>query len=327
HCHLELSYFKGVMPQGLGLVEFVRQVITHRNDYTTVQKIEALRAEQRLMWLSGTQAVGDISNDPFSFETKKESPISYYTFSEYFGTPSKEKALDEFSRQTADNFAMASALGIPISHTPHSTYLVSDALFRMACNSSRASIHFMETLSEVDFFEARGGMYDFMVGGGMQVDFLNYGSHSRRLVESLPAELPLLLVHNTQIQRSDVELIMSHFHDVTFVLCPRSNYYIERGFPPAQMLYQMGARVALGTDSLSSNTSLLMASEVEWLARHNPDLPLEVILSWATRGGAQALAMPLGQVEIGSNNGLVLFEGVDFRTMRPLEAFSCRRLI
>ncbi|MEG2755079.1 MAG: amidohydrolase family protein, partial [Mucinivorans sp.] len=137
----------------------------------------------------------------------------------------------------------------------------------------------------------------------------------------------LLLVHNTQIQRSDVELIMSHFHDVTFVLCPRSNYYIERGFPPAQMLYQMGARVALGTDSLSSNTSLLMASEVEWLARHNPDLPLEVILSWATRGGAQALAMPLGQVEIGSNNGLILFEGVDFRTMRPLEAFSCRRLI
>lgn len=328
HCHLELSFFKGVLKQHTGLVDFIKHVVGCRGSYPWDVQVRRAQIESRVMYSDGVQAVGDISNTTASFQAKAESPIIYHTFAEYFGMPTPDQAVESYAEST-QNIAEANRLGLTITPTPHSTYLVSDALFKMGGDSERLSIHFMETPSEVDYFERRGGMYDFVVGGGMEPDFLNYGSHSRRLVESLPGNIPLLLIHNTQIQKSDVELILSHFNDVTFVLCPRSNYFIESAYPPAIMLRDMGCRVALGTDSLSSNTSLSMAAEIVWLANANPELKLETILEWATISGAHGLGMgnEIGSFTVGKRPGAVLLTDIDFQTMRPTQATRSRRLL
>lgn len=180
------------------------------------------------------------------------------------------------------------------------------------------SIHFMETPAEVDFFDRRGGIYEMVkASAGREPDFLAYGGHAERLVGSLPKGAHLILIHNTQMRRRDMELILNYFEDVTFVLCPRSNYYIDADFPPAQMLYEAGARVALGTDSLSSNTSLSLAEELKWLSAHNPSIPLETLLQWATLGGARALRFDdeIGSFEPGKRPGAVLLSGVDFSSL------------
>lgn len=316
HCHLELSFFKGEIPQGTGLVEFIKNVVSRRGNFDRGVQIARAKAEDEYMWRTGVQAVGDISNDIVSFDAKMGSKICYHTFAEYFGTPSADQAHDKYLTDTSI-METAHKLGLEISPTPHSTYLVSEALLAEANGSDRLSIHFMETPSEIELFERKGGMYDFMVSGGMMPDFLHYGGHSRRLVEQVDGNIPTLLVHNTQIQREDVERVLAHFADVTFVLCPRSNYYIERGAPPAQMLHDMGCRVALGTDSLSSNTSLDMALEVEWLWRNNPTMELSTILGWATLGGARGLGVDsvIGSFEVGKRPGAVLLEGLDLSTM------------
>lgn len=316
HCHLELSFFKGEIPQGTGLVEFIKNVVSRRASFGRDLQIERAKTEDALMWASGVQAVGDISNDTVSFDAKIDSHIHYHTFAEYFGTPAKAEARAQYLRDTAI-VKTARKLGLQISPSPHSTYLVGEELFGYANESERLSIHFMETTSEVELFQSKGGMYDFMEECGMMPDFLHYGGHSRRLVGQVDGQIPTLLVHNTQIKGEDVERIMSHFGDVTFVLCPRSNYYIERGAPPAKMLRDMGCSVALGTDSLSSNTSLDMAAEVEWLWRNNGDLELATILGWATMGGARGLGMDslIGSFTQGKRPGAVLIEGLDLSTM------------
>lgn len=182
----------------------------------------------------------------------------------------------------------------------------------------------------MELFERKGGMYSLMVDEwGMKPDFLYYGSHPARLVGSLPREIPLLLVHCTQCKRNDIQTVIDYFENVTFVLCPRSNHYIERAYPPAELMAAMGVNVALGTDSLTSNHSLSMIEEIKWLSKNNPALPLSTILKWATAGGAKGLGFEakLGSFTVGKKSGAVLIESVDLQQLKITEKTSSRRLV
>ncbi|MEG1413536.1 MAG: amidohydrolase family protein [Mucinivorans sp.] len=329
HCHLELSYLKGQIAEGSMLDGFVRSITQIRGQWTVDEQVQAAKLNDHFMWSEGVQAVGDISNGTASFPAKVDSRIKYYTFAEYFNMPPDDQAEAYFAEKTA-NVAPARELGLAISPSPHSTYMVSDKLFKMSAGSERLSIHFMETATEMELFDKAGGMYRLMVDEwGMKPDFLYYGSHPARLVGSLPSDVPLLLIHNTQCKRADIEQVIAHFTNVTFVLCPRSNYYIERAFPPAELMYQMGVRVALGTDSLTSNHSLSMVEEIKWLSQNNPHIPLSAILSWATAGGARALGFEqeLGSFTVGKRAGAVLLENIDFNTLKTTNQTTSRRLI
>lgn len=334
HCHLELSFFKGAIPQHVGMVEFIRNVVSRRGGYPREVQVERAIEEDRTMWDEGVQAVGDISNDTTSFPAKigamREGRTRYHTFAEFFGMPADDEAEDFYHRAVDPLVAAAAQEGLPITPTQHSTYFVSDKLFKRGADSPLMSIHFMETPAEADFFDRRGGIYEMVkASAGREPDFLAYGGHAERLVGSLPREARLVLIHNAQMRRKDMELILDYFDEVTFVLCPRSNYYIDADFPPAQMLYEAGARVALGTDGLSSNTSLSMVGEIGWLASHNRAIPLPVILQWATLNGARALRFDgeIGSFERGKRPGAVLLTGVDFESMRLTEAARTVRLL
>lgn len=333
HCHLELSFFKGAIPQHVGMVKFIEHVVSKRNDYSREEQVARAVEEDLSMWREGVQAVGDISNDTTSFPAKvkamREGRTRYHTFAEFFGMPADADAEAFYHRSVDPLLSAAEKEGLSITPTQHSTYFMSDKLFKLAADSLRMSIHFMETPAEVEFFDRKGGIFALVSqAGGREPDFLAYGGHAERLVGSLPKDAHLLLIHDTQMRRRDMELILSYFEDVTFVLCPRSNYYIDADFPPAQMLYEAGARVALGTDSLSSNTSLSLAEEIKWVAAHNPEIPLAAILQWATLNGARALGLgnEIGSFEQGKRPGVVLLTGVDFNTMRLTDVACTARL-
>lgn len=334
HCHLELSFFKGAIPQQVGMVDFIRHVVSKRDNYSRDLQQQRAIEEDILMWNEGIQAVGDVSNDTTSFPAKvrslREGRMRYHTFAEFFGLPA-DSDMEAFYHTAVDPLLTAAEQqGLTITPSQHSTYLMSDKLFKRAAASPLMSIHFMETPAEVDFFERKGGIYDMACAMSEtgEMDFLSYGSHSKRLVGSLPKDAHLLLIHNTQMKEEDLKRIMNHFTDVTFVLCPRSNYYIDAQFPPAEMFYKAGARVALGTDSLSSNTSLSLIEDVKWVSKHNPDIPLEAILQWVTLNGAQALRFgdEIGSFEVGKRPGAVLVTGIDFDTMRLREDAKSVRL-
>lgn len=329
HCHLELSYLKGAIAEGSMLDGFVRSITQIRGQWTEEQQIEAAKLHDSFMWSEGVQAVGDISNGTVSFPAKVNSKIKYYTFAEYFNMPADDQVEAYFAEKTA-HVALARELGLLISPSPHSTYMVGDKLFKMSASSDRLSIHFMETQTELGLFDKKGGMHSLIVDEwGMHPDFYYYGSHPARLVGSLPADVPLLLVHNTQCSYDDIKIVTNYFKNVTFVLCPRSNYYIERAYPPAQMLLEAGANVALGTDSLTSNHSLSMVEEIKWLEKHNPSIPLATILKWATIGGARGLGFDreIGSFAIGKKPGAVLIENVDLISCKTTDKTTSRRLI
>ncbi len=305
HCHLELSALRGRIPEGCGFAGFARAMGEVRGLADEEERRAAIAAADAEMTRGGIFAVGDIANGEAAFDVKSAGRIAYRTFAEFFG----------LRTMAADG--LRPLLRHPrTSLTPHSVYSVQDAPFRALCAEGTAplSIHFMESPAEAELFAGRGPLHEWYARAGFVCDFLHYGSPAERLVRSIPAERPLILVHACCVGEEEVRRILAHFTaPVYWCLCPRSNRYISRLAPPVALLRSLGARICLGTDSLASNRSLSLLDELRALG----GVPLRESLRWATLGGAEALGLDdaLGTVAPGKRPGLNLLTGLDFERM------------
>lgn len=305
HCHLELSALRGRIPEGCGFAGFARAMGEVRGLADEEERRAAIAAADAEMTRGGIVAVGDIANGEAAFDVKSAGRIAYRTFAEFFG----------LRTMAADS--LRPLLRHPrTSLTPHSVYSVQDAPFRALCAEGTAplSIHFMESPAEAELFAGRGPLHEWYARAGFACDFLHYGSPAERLVRSIPAERPLILVHACCVGEEEVRRILAHFTaPVYWCLCPRSNRYISRLAPPVALLRSLGARICLGTDSLASNRSLSLLDELRALG----GVPLRESLRWATLGGAEALGLDdaLGTVAPGKRPGLNLLTGLDFERM------------
>ena len=84
HCHLELSHLHGKIPKAIGLVSFVKAVISQRASEQE-EVLIAMKTNDQLMFENGIVAVGDISNNHLSKSVKQKSQIYYHTFVELLG--------------------------------------------------------------------------------------------------------------------------------------------------------------------------------------------------------------------------------------------------
>lgn len=315
HCHIELSYLRGAIEQGIGFAGFARAIGQVRGGFSIEERDRALRAADATMWAEGVQAVGDVVNGESSYAMKSQSPIRYHSFAELFGLLSSVEAIAPLLEHPAT------------SPTPHSTYSLQQEAFAsvaaMAGNNP-LSIHFMESPDERALYSHAGSLWSWYERMGWQCDFLHYGSPAQRLCSSLDASQRLMLIHNCCIEEEDVAAIEAHFsHPVAWVLCPRSNDYISGLRPAFELLRRRNALICLGTDSLASNTSLSMLEEIKAL----PEVPIAERFEWATLGGARALGMEdeLGSIEVGKCPGLVHIEGFSHEGLSA--SATARRII
>ncbi len=306
HSHLELSYLRGRITEGGGFSSFAAQMAQQRDLFSREDQVRAAIAADVEMQNQGVVAVGDISNCDVSFEAKRGSALHYHTFIEHFG-------LKRDSVSYLDQY-----LGFERSSlTQHSTYSVKDKHFKEIANRGEAplSIHFMESEAERELFEQRGTMWEWYQRVGFECDFLHYGSPAKRIVNSIPKDRSVMLIHNVAVNQEDINVIMDYFTaPVYWVLCPRSNEFISSLTPPVELLMRNGLNICVGTDSLASNYSLSMLDEVQALTRLGA--PLSKSLTWATEVGAKALQISdLGEVRVGCRAKINVLTGLDYSTM------------
>ena len=316
HCHLELSYLRGAIPEGCGFAGFAGAMGQVRERFGPEERLRAVAAADAAMWQDGVQAVGDISNGDTTFSVKERSRVAYHTFIEFFGL------------RLASADSVRPLLRHPhTSLTPHSLYSVQDAPLRAiaARGDAPLSIHFMETPAEAELFEQRGELWEWYRKAGFTCDFLHYGSPARRIVESVPADRSVILIHNCCVNQQDIDLIMNHFTaPVWWCLCPGSNRYISRLVPPVELLRRNGLNICLGTDSLASNTALSLLGEMQHLGK----IPLAELLTWAAPNGARALGFSeLGEVAAGKRPGLAVLSGLDYDSMTLTPASCIARIL
>lgn len=318
HCHLELSYLRGAIAEGVGYATFASEIGRVRGNFTTEERLRAAEIADKVMWNEGIEAVADIANDDLVMEIKQRSRIEYKTLFEFFGLNNHNTTTLE---RLAEQYPNASV-------TPHSTYSVQEKEFNHLCKrySPLLSLHFLESENEALLYEHKGSLAEWYKRMGWECEFLHHTTPAKRVATCVPEDSHLLLVHATCATKEDVATIDNALPNcATWVLCPESNRYISNLRPPVEMLEEMRANIAIGTDSLASARSLSMLDNMQLLG----DMPLDRLLTYATANGAKALGIEAtkGSIEIGKRPGLVIIDGVDFQTMRLTTESRSYRLL
>ncbi len=189
---------------------------------------------------------------------------------------------------------------------PHAVYTVPPEGLRTIAAEARAreallQIHLSETEAECEVVQQRYGM-----------------SAPRLLASNGILEGRVLAAHAVWLDDADLGLLAEH--DVAVAHCPGSNGKLGSGIAPLCTLLDRGVRVGLGTDGPASNDDLHLWDELRLaplFARAiagDPDvLSSATALRLATRGGGEALGLPVGALEVGRPADLIRLRTDDAR--------------
>ena len=326
HTHLELSGLRGQLPAGRPMPQWLFALLAHRPRRAQLAAAVAEGAREALA--GGTTAVGDISHNHSAWKTLKDLPLRKVCFAEVTGIgPLARKAIPRLTRRIAGLRGRGRlAFGI----CPHAPYSTAEEVYRQAVAIARKrhwplATHLAETEAERQFLlRGSGRFFDFLAHLGL-IDS-SVGIHRctplafARRVGLLDG--PCVLAHVNYIDDEEFKLLASSRASVVY--CPRSNAFFGRsGHRYAEML-AAGINVALGTDSLASNTSLEMLEEMRHV-RAEGLVDNETILRMGTLNGARALGWEekIGSLSVGKQADWIAVE-LPSATAQPLETiFTC----
>ena len=321
HCHVELSYMKGLFRKGTGMAGFIDQINELRDTKSLEQKVSDLTQAMDSLWEQGVVAMADISNCDDSFAVKARHPMYTRTFLEVFGTePEDCGAVMEGVRKLK---AVADGFGIDAAPTPHACYTMSPELVTAVSaeglKSGFLSFHSEETEEEEEMLKyGSGKMWENRVKAGMSVPPVTGKSSLMYFIDRLlqghpaPFDEHILLVHECCMDQEGVDAVKAVMNHPFVAVCPLSNLFIHNALPPIDLMRRNGLKVCVGTDSLSSNDDLRIVDELFCLQRNFPEVPLGELFTWASRNGAEFLSKPeFGTLEAGKKPGLVLVDHLD----------------
>ncbi|MDB5288646.1 MAG: amidohydrolase [Mucilaginibacter sp.] len=322
HCHTELSHLKDKIKPGGGLISFIKDIQAFRNA-DAGEVLEAAQKADQEMYDNGIVAVADTANSKVTVALKEKSELYYHTFVEIFGfLPENAEELFTKAVQLADEFRPQSA-----SITAHASYSVSKELFKLIKRysddqSNLLSIHNQECEDENKFYRYKlGGFIDMYKHFGINIDYFRPQARNslQSIIPLLSNRQKILMVHNTCTNLKDIYFIKRFDRKINWCFCPNANVYIEKRLPKVELFVNQGLNITLGTDSLASNKSLCILSEMQTIQQKFPSLSLNILLEWATRNGAEFLGIEneKGTIETGKTPGLNLITGLDGLKLTP----------
>lgn len=337
HCHIELSHLRGKFARKTGMAGFIDQINAMRDTSDRDSRMACIRKWMDILWNQGVSAMGDISNGEESFPAKAASPMYTRTFLEVFGSePGDCTGVMESVRKLQET---AGKYGLDAAPTPHSCYTMSPELLTAsaaeALKAGYLSYHSQESPEEEQMLlSGTGALYENRRRLGMSTPPVTgkpsvfYFLDRLEKVHHAPFREHILLVHEVCLTEEAADAVLDKFENVYVALCPLSNIFIHDTLPPVELMRRKNMRITIGTDSLSSNTTLDIVKEMHCLQSSFPDISLGEILTWACTNGAAFLGKDreLGTIAAGKRPGIVLIEGLDADGRLTGESHS-RRII
>ncbi|MEE8467816.1 MAG: amidohydrolase family protein, partial [Planctomycetota bacterium] len=318
HAHLELGLLAGRLSRDAGFGAWVARVVELRAAAEPAELAQAVLAGADRLLATGTTAVGDIDSSGAAAGVLRRHPLRTVLYREVLdaGDPARTA-----SAARAVEHPLEEGEGFSEGLSPHAPFTVSPALLGRlgeiaAARSLPLTVHWSETLAELQWLEHGEGPLAGLLGvppGGTGLELLDAAG----LLGPRTS-----LVHGNHPRGGEPERLAAA--GVTLVHCPGTHAYFRREPFPIQRYTAAGVSLALGTDSLASNTDLDLRLEMALLRAAHPRLEPATVWSMATEGGARALGLgnSLGCLEAGRRADfcLVQADGRDLGSL--LEALT-----
>jgi len=290
HAHLELTDLCGRVAPGADFPSWIRGLIAAR---AGLDESRSVARGLELLARSGTVAVGDIANawceaagEAFDHTARANGPLVVVhrevldAGDEARGSAAAERAAVHAARAFAPWRAGLS---------PHAPYTTLDSTLARCAAIARehdlpVQIHWAETAEEEEWLAGRSGPFDALLGPPRV---------RAPLLERLDRVGLLgprtVLVHGNHTHDAAPARLAAS--GLTLVHCPGTHRFFERAPFPFERWLSAGVALALGTDSLASNSALDMRRELALAARAAPTVPARAWWRMATRNGARALGV------------------------------------
>ena len=326
HTHLNLSILKGKIKPTRNITKWFKKLILLRQSMSTYDFNSSYEIGVKESIQDGTTTVADITDMGTAYSIMKKYGLRAVLFYEILGMK-EDFYLPRLSEkiQILEGFPEDELIKPGLS--PHSPYTVSPELFHL-CKEIASKynlnlhIHLSETVDEVKFTKfGKGRIFNFL----KETDFINSDyvppriSPTKYLREIGMFDKPLVLAHCNYLDEEDMEIIKASGSSVVF--CPSSHSFFKHKNHPFKKLISLGINVALGTDSLSSNSTLSILDELKFLMKHYPDIDIEELLEMATINGAKALELEnkIGTIEPNKCADLIAIN-IGNKSTNPLRA-------
>ncbi len=304
HAHLELGSYRGRLDPGLGFVGWIRSLVRLRATMEAGAFRAAAREGARRVLATGTTAVADIDSTGASQGLADEIGLRVHSYREVLDAGDVER-----SREALERVAKPLAVGElgQEALAPHAPYTTSSELLAglrasIEARDLRVAIHWAESEEEEDWLERGEGPFAEILRSSPGVRGLELlGRHGF-------LEARTTLVHGNQARPEELRRL--HDAGISVVHCPGTHAFFGRAEFPWELYRRHGVLVALGTDSLASNTDLDLTREMALVRTANPGLSPGEVWRMATRNGARALGWgeSLGRLAPGARADFVVWE-------------------
>lgn len=309
HVHLEFSANKTTLQYG-NFMDWLNSVIVNREELIEKATNELISNELKEMLKSGTTTIGAISSYGFEMEACINSAINVVFFNEVIGSKADmidtlfadfNSRLHQSKQHKSHNFIPAIAIHSPYSVHP---FLLRETLRVAKEEELCVSAHFLESKEEKEWLEKdTGGFLSFFqnfLGQNSSVtttmEFLNQFKNIKKLS----------FTHCVEANEEELQLIKEL--NATINHCPTSNRVLNNTKLNLDNLNDIN--FSIGTDGLSSNTSLSLFDELRnALMMHTTQNAVAFahkLLLAATKGGAVALGLNKGQLNKGFDSDMIL---------------------
>lgn len=294
HAHLDLGALLERVPAAGGFAAWVRALLAARSGLSRRELERGVRAGARALLAGGTTAIGDIDATGTCARLARELGARLVVFREVLDAwdPARTPSARRLLRRRRPTGARVQA-GL----SPHAPYTTSSALLAevravSARHALPLAIHWAETQAEGAWLERGTGA----LAGLLPSAPLRSGLELLDAAGLLARHT--VLVHGNHPRADEFELLARR--RVTLVHCPGTHAFFARDRFPLERYRAAGVPLALGTDSLASNSTLDMRREMALLRAAFPRLDPAEVFAMATANGARALALPAGHLRAGA---------------------------
>lgn len=308
HCHLDFTSLRGEIAPERSFADWIRQINAKRHALSEEDFLGSIAAgfEEARKW--GTTTIANIESMPQLLDRMPPPPLRTWWFLELIdirasGPP---EALVEAAMSLGKTTAgWPGGFGL----SPHALYTTSPRLSQLAAaHEVPLSIHLAESREEMEMFrDGRGALFDLLQSLHRPMDDCGQGQTPlATMLARQPLDERWIVVHLNELSEEDFAQL-EHGPRFQIAHCPRSGRYFNHSPFALERLRELGFNICLGTDSLASNSSLSLFSEMRAVRAAHSALPAGEIVEMATVNGARALgqAHALGKIAPGCYADLI----------------------
>jgi aminodeoxyfutalosine deaminase len=307
HCHLDYSLMRGAILSVHSFAQWVSRINSLKRSLTDDDYLHATQLGFEELRRNGVTTVLDIVATPQTLPLLPPPPIRTWSFLEL---------IDVRPRPWIEEVAFGSWLFLSENRdrlggfglSPHAPYTASAKMYEIALECSRVlnlpiTTHVAESHEEYEMFaESRGQLYDLLKKLGRPMTDCGSTSPLRYLIENGLISHDCIVAHLNELDDRDLALLEgTKWRNLQIVHCPKSHRFLQHNRFPLEELMQRGLNICLGTDSLASNDSLDLFSEMRIAKKIYPTLSARDLLEMVTIRPARALKLErrLGKIAPG----------------------------